>query len=146
MNVKEMREYLKDKVATVPRSNKDVELLYRKMNGLEVQEMVQDVPREAIEPKAVSTGEEWTYVGWGDTPPHMIKFMGIQNFIRGTPVKVTDPRVLEKIKDNRSFVKGAVDMDKIFEQDELAAKKAQKQREEDQKIQIMVERENRKAG
>ena len=144
MKTKDMREFLKDKVETVPRSNADVEKLYNEMNGITVQ-TVEPVHVESVEvkPTEISTGDEYTYVGYGDTPPHMINFMGLQVFMRGTPVKVTDPRVLEKVKVNRSFVKGKADINKMHEQDELAAKRAQKQREEDLKMQIEVERQNR---
>lgn len=136
MNTGEMREYLKDKVKTVPRSNKDVEALYNEMNG---------IVTEIVQPETVAAEDNiYTYIGYGDTPPHMIKFMDIQVFTRGQPTPVTDPRVLAKIGLNRSFVKGEADMDEVFKQDELAAKRAQKQREEDQKLQIMVERQNRK--
>ena len=135
-----MREFLADKVDVVPRKNEDVIALYNEKmgdtSGLEI---------AVAETKQVAqVGEEYTYVGSGDTPPHMIKFMGIQNFVRGQPVFVTDARVLAKIGTNRSFVKGKADMEEAFKQDELAAKRAEKQREEDTKIQIMVERANRK--
>lgn len=135
MQVKQMREYLKDKVETVPRSNTDVELLYRKMSGTEA----------SNEPNLPDAGDIYTYIGYGDTPPHTIKFMGIQHFIRGVATKVTDPRVLAKIGGNRSFVKGEADMDKVFAEDELWAKRVQKQREEDVKTQIAIERQNRKS-
>lgn len=139
MNTGEMREYLKDKVKTVPRSNKDVEALYLDLTGMTLSK------NNETQPGAL-TDNVYTYIGYGDTPPHMIKFMDIQVFTRGQPTPVTDPRVLAKIGLNRSFVKGEADMDEVFKQDELAAKRAQKQREEDQKLQIMVERQNRKSG
>ena len=143
MNIKEKREFLKDRVTTVPRSNADVEKLYNEM--IEPAQTVEPMTVEPVEvkPADVSASDEYTYVGYGDTPPHMINFMGLQVFMRGTPVKVTNPRVLEKVKVNRSFVKGKADINKMHEQDELAAKRAQKQREEDLKMQIEVERQNR---
>ena len=140
MQVRAMREFLKDKIETVPRSNKDVENLYNKMNGIEVEPRVIEVQPKAL-PEA---GEIWTYVGYGVTPPHTTKYMGLQNFIRGVPTRVTNPLVLEKIGGNRSFAKGEVDMEKYFDQDELFAKKAEEIRQEGVKMQIMIDRENRK--
>ena len=70
--------------------------------------------------------------------------MGLQNFIRGVPTRVTNPLVLEKIGGNRSFAKGEVDMEKYFDQDELFAKKSEEIRQEGVKMQIMIDRENRK--
>ena len=140
MKVKDMREFLTDKVDVVPRKNEDVIAMYdEKMGDTTGLEMA--VSKES---NIEQTGEEYTYVGYGDTPPHMIKFMGIQMFVRGQSVRVTDERVLAKIGTNRSFVKGKADMEEVFKQDEVAAKRAEKQREEDVKTQIMVERANRK--
>lgn len=140
MQVKEMREILKTQVESIPRSNIDVVKLYNKLNDAD-----HPVPEQPVQEQSVERGEEYTYIGSGDTPPHMIKYMSIQTFVRGNPVRVTDPRVLAKIATNRSFVKGKADMEKVFEQDEIAAKRAQKQREEDLKTQIAVERQNRRA-
>lgn len=134
MQVKEMREFLTDKVDTVPRKNEDVITMYN-------EKCADDVPRETT--KVAADGEEWTYVGFGDTPPHMVNFMGMQVFVRGQPVMVTDERVLAKI-DNRCFVRGKANMEEAYASDELAAKRVQKQREEDVKTQIIVDRANRK--
>ena len=136
MQVKEMRQVLKNHVDVVPRSNKDVEALYNKI--------VHDHVGEVMPAALPDAGETWTYIGGGVTPPHTTKYMGIQNFIRGVPTKVTDPRVLEKIGSNRCFAKGEVDMDYYFEQEELEAKRLQEIRDEGLKLQIMIERENRK--
>lgn len=89
-------------------------------------------------------GEVYTYVGFGDTPPHMIKFMGLQNFIRGQATTVTRIDVLEKIKNHKCFVKGEVDPDVLFGNDKVAAAKAQFRRDEDMKLQIVMDRKNRK--
>ena len=151
MQIKEMRQYLKNKVDKVPRSNADVELLYNKLQPIGSREladraMINDedeycAPDESyMEP----AGEVWTYIGGGVSPPHTTKYMGIQHFIRGVPTRVTDPRVLEKIGSNRCFAKGEVDMDYYFEQEELEAKRLEGIREEGLKMQIMIERENRK--
>ena len=134
MNTKEMREFLKDKVKTVPRSNADVEKLYNEMTA-HSSESIEIVPRE--------TGEEYTYIGAGPTPPHVIKFMGLQTFVRGQPTKVTDSRVLAKMPGNKCFVKGRIDPEKLTEQDELAAKIEQNIRHEELKIQIEMDRINR---
>lgn len=152
MQVKAMREYLKDKVETVPRSNADVEKMFNHMTNpiqpIDEQKSLNELvdekfPRKEPTP-AVEAGEIWTYVGFGVTPPHTTKYMGIQHFIRGVPTKVTDPRVLEKIGGNRSFAKGEVDMEYYFEQDEKFAKRAEEIRQEGVKMQIMIDRENRK--
>ena len=134
MQIKEMRQYLKNKVDKVPRSNADVELLYNKLTSVTLPEASDMKP----------AGEIWTYIGGGVSPPHTTKYMGIQNFIRGVPTRVTDPRVLEKIGSNRCFAKGEVDMDYYFEQEEIEAKRLEGIREEGLKMQIMIERENRK--
>ena len=146
MNTKEMREYLKDKVETVPRSNADVELLYNKLSSTDKTETsltpIKDKNGDNLE-KSFNAGEEYTYIGYGPTPPHMINFMGMQTFIRGQAVRVTDPRVLKKLEGHRCFVKGKADADEMYQQDELAQKRAEKIREEDLKLQIEVERKNR---
>lgn len=96
-----------------------------------------------IKPKEMSLdGDVYTYVGAGDTPPHMIKFLGIQNFIRGQATVVTHPEVLDKIKNHPCFVKGEADQDVMFASDEAAAKEAQDRRDEDVKIQIDMDRVN----
>ena len=135
MQIKEKRQYLKGKVDKVPRSNADVELLYNKLTSVTLPEASDMKP----------AGEIWTYIGGGVSPPHTTKYMGIQNFIRGVPTRVTDPRVLEKIGSNRCFAKGEVDMDYYFEQEEIEAKRLQEIRDEGLKLQIMIERENRKS-
>jgi len=135
MQIKEMRQYLKNKVDKVPRSNADVELLYNKLTSVTLPEASDMKP----------AGEIWTYIGGGVSPPHTTKYMGIQNFIRGVPTRVTDPRVLEKIGSNRCFAKGEVDMDYYFEQEEIEAKRLEEIRDEGLKLQIMIERENRKS-
>jgi hypothetical protein len=150
MEVKEMREILKPMVETVPRKNEDVIKLYNEKfpNEISIHSEVNDPTSfEAKQPlKLVPSDNEYTYIGAGDTPPHMIKFMGLQVFTRGQLTKVTNPIVLEKIKDNRCFVKGAVSQEVLYENDEKAAAEAKRQRESDQELQILVERENRKAG
>lgn len=132
MNVKDMREALKDVVDTVPRSNNDVVKLYNeKFQEVEVSNVTQLVKNI------------YTYIGQGPTPPPVIKYMGIQSFTRGVATEVTDPRILEKIDGNASFVKGSVDPDVLIENDEKANKMVELLKEEDLKTQIMAERANR---
>ena len=149
MEVKEMRTALKEVVETVPRSNLAVIELYNKKFGEnETPCDVIGAPDTTVklkpEPNQVArVGNEYTYIGFGDEPPPVIKFMGLQVFTRGIPTMVTNAEVLAKIGTNRSFVKGKVDGERIVEQDELAKKRCEKIREEDTKIQIMSERKNR---
>lgn len=137
MEVKEMRVKLKDVMDIVPRSNEDVVKAYN-------EKFLDTVDPEVVETKELSTNQ-WTYIGAGDSPPHLIKFMGIQVFMRGQPTTVTDPLVLEKIKNNHCFVKGEIDKEEMYANDELEKKRAEKRREEDLKLQIEVERQYRKA-
>lgn len=136
MEVKQMREQLKDVVDTVPRSNDAVAAMYK-------EKVLGEAPEKPL--TIVPSENEYTYVGSGETPPHMIKFMGIQVFSRGQLTKVTNPEVLAKIKNNQSFVKGAVSQDDLYDADMKAKEKADLQREEDVKTQIHFDRQNSKA-
>lgn len=51
-------------------------------------------------------GTVFTYVGKGETSPQRINFMGKQEFIRGRPVTVTDPKLIAKLKGNPTFIIG----------------------------------------
>lgn len=123
MDVKDMREKLADVVEVVPRSNEDVEALFLE--------------------KFPEAKDTYTYIGQGDTPPNIIKFMGIQVFSRGKATQVSDPRVLKKISNNPCFIKGEVSSEELYENDEVARKRVDKQREEDVKVQIEVDRQNK---
>lgn len=133
MEIKDMREVLKDVVDVVPRKNDDVEKLYN--------EKFSDSSKTSNVVEL--TKNIYTYVGKGPTPPPVIKYLGIQSFTRGVATEVTDPRVLAEIDGNASFVKGSVDPDVLIENDEKANARVQFLREEDVKIQIAVERANR---
>lgn len=151
MEVQEMRKALADVVDTVPRKNDDVIALYNeKFSHNDADEInSDDIPRETVEKtdlRIVPSDNEYTYIGAGDTPPHMINFMGMQKFTRGQVTTVTNPTVLAKIKNHTCFVKGQVDQEVLFENDEKAKKEAEHQREEDLKLQILVERQNRAAS
>lgn len=132
MNTKDMRVALKDMVDVVPRNNEDVIALFKekfpdvqldpeikvahlspiiangeKWNHLYLSPTIEEVEEEV-----------WTYVGSGHEPPQVTNFMGRQVFMRGYPVKVTDPLVLMKIKNHRCFIKGAIEGEKLIEQDQ----------------------------
>ena len=90
--------------------------------------------QQVEKPKPVVKGDNvYTYVGAGDAPPHVINFMGKQEFVRGEAVEVTDPVLLAKIVNNASFVKGSVDPKTLYKADAEAAKKAEEQRKADAK-------------
>jgi hypothetical protein len=149
MDNKEMRQALRDAGKHVPRSNEDLEKAY---NEAFSRGEVMDKPIAQVEPPLLPEEEPktnivklasdnvWTYIGAGDTPPHMINFMGMEKFIRGQAKEVTNPKVIEKMLVSPCFVKGKVDQDLLFARDEEARQKAEKQREEDLKLQIEIER------
>lgn len=142
MDTKEMREKLADVVDTVPRSNEDMQALYAEKFG----DVVVESDDTVVESKPLSIVKKdniYTYIGAGETPPNIIKFMGIQVFSRGQATEVTDKRILAKIAGNASFVKGEVEAETLYDNDEKAKAKADAQREEDVKIQIEVERQNK---
>lgn len=76
----------------------------------------------------------FTYVGKGEDPPRKIDFCGQQEFIRGKATKVTNKLILAKLISHPCFVQGEVDMESLHSQDELAAKKAAAQRQEDLRV------------
>jgi len=125
----DMRAALKEAGKDVPRSNEDVEKAYLEMT-------VEDRPKPE--------GELVTYIGSGDEPPHMIDFMGRQKFVRGQSILVTDPVVLAKIPTHKCFVFGEVNQDELFKQDDLAKKRAAKQRQLDAEKQAEAILRNKK--
>lgn len=131
MTHKEMRQELKQAGITVPVSNKDVEEKYKEVFS----------GKENI--VSLASKNIYTYIGMGDTPPERINFMGRQKFRRGDSTEVTDPIVLNKVKDNPCFVLGEVEQEVIHDNDEKAAKKAQAQRDRDVELQIVADRANR---
>ena len=150
MEHKVMRSILREAGIHVPRSNEDLEAAYKAYvektykQGPHTAEKVAGEALNKAEDKVIKlvSTNIWTYVGAGETPPHMIDFMGLEKFIRGQAKEVTNKEVLEKIKIHPCFVKGTVDQDTLFNMDEEARKKADEQRFEDLKTQIEVERKN----
>jgi len=140
-----MRQELREGGQHVPRSNSDLIEAYKKFttpteNGPEtIDPPVEKPPVPTV--KLVSSNI-YTYVGTGDAPPHKIKFMNIQWFTRGLSVEVK-PEILEKVRKNASFVKGKVDMETYYEQDEIEKKRAEEQRKVDRQIQAQADRLNR---
>lgn len=143
MNTVEMRKALKEKGLNVPRSNESMIELYNETFK------TADEPEKVFETAEVVSNvtkidELWTYVGSGVEPPHKIKFMNIQWFTRGIAEKVTDPLLLSKLNNNSSFVKGKVDdMSVYYEQEKAEADRVQKVKDEEVKIQIAMDRQNR---
>lgn len=157
MNTKDMRAALKDVVEVVPRNNEDVVALFK-------EKFPEVVIEDAVEKAVVedqSTGivilksmvadyhdrtiveeveeEVWTYVGSGHEPPQVTNFMGRQVFMRGHPVKVTDPLVLMKIKNHGCFVKGTIKGEKLIEQDQKEKAIFEQKRIENERIQRNAE-------
>lgn len=133
MEIKEMREKLRDVVETVPRSNDAVVALYNEKFPEDAQEVTEVV-------KPVKSENVYTYIGSGHEPPSVIKFMGIQSFIRGKSTVVTNPVVLEKIKNHPCFVKGEVEADELVERDSKEDKRVEEQRQKDIQTQQIARR------
>lgn len=133
MEIKEMREKLRDVVETVPRSNDAVVALYNEKFPEDVQEVTEVV-------KPVKSDNIYTYIGAGHEPPSVIKFMGLQSFIRGKATTITDPRVLEKVKNHRCFVKGEVEADELVDRDSSEDKRVEDQRQKDMQTQLIARR------
>lgn len=130
MDNQEKREVLKAAGVSVPRSNEDMEKAFDDFQSGKIQT-----------DKPSSNEEIWTYVGQGETPPQAINFMGIQPFMRGKPEKVTDSRVLAKIRTNPCFAKGEIGPDTLIEQDELAKRRAERIRKRDSELESEARRQ-----
>lgn len=85
-------------------------------------------------------GTMFTYVGGGEDSPRVINFMGVQEFVRGKAVKVTNPEVLKKIRNNPTFYEGVVEEEELHEHDVEAKKEADKQRKQDKRTQHEAEK------
>lgn len=133
MEIKEMREKLRDVVETVPRSNDAVVALYNEKFPEDAQEVTEIV-------KPVKSDNIYTYIGAGHEPPSVIKFMGIQSFIRGKATPVTNPTVLAKIKNHPCFVNGEVEADELVERDSKEDKRVEEQRQKDMQTQQIARR------
>jgi len=134
MNTKDMRAALKDVVEVVPRNNEDVVALFK-------EKFPEVIIEDAVEKAVVEEVEEevWTYVGSGHEPPQVTNFMGRQVFMRGHPVKVTDPLVLMKIKNHACFVKGTIKGETLIEQDQKEKAIFEQKRIENERIQRNAE-------
>lgn len=79
-----------------------------------------------------------TYVGFGDTPPAFINFMGRKEFRRGEAVEIEDTPenkfLLKKIRGNKSFTEGKIDPKVMQDNDKKAAESAKKQKMEDARV------------
>jgi len=139
MNPKAMREALKEVVETIPRSNKDVEKLFAEK--FDPANMGTVVPESKI--VNLPAKNVWTYIGGGHEPPQIVNFLERQVFRLGEPTDVTDPVILAKIATNGSFRLGNVSAEEILAMEAEAQKKVDLVREEDVKIQIMADRQNR---
>lgn len=157
MEIKKMRQVLRDAEQPVPRSNADVmPAYYDYLNSLKGEDAEPqesnviegsahvDAEVPAVSPVVKLVADNiYTYIGSGDEPPHMINFMGLQKFIRGQAVEVTNPVVIGKIGSHRCFVKGKIDQEKLFENDEKEKIRADEQRKTDQQTQAMIDRVNK---
>ena len=144
MTPKAMRAELKENGLKTPRSNEDLLDAYiQYKSGSEPKtEPKTDSKVLSVVPKE----NEYTYIGQGDTPPQMINFMGKQIFLRGEKTTVIDSELIDKIKNNPSFVKGDFSREDLMESDKKWAKHAKNTREEHVKMEIEMQRKNRKHG
>jgi len=167
MDIKQMRKALRKAGVDEPKANADVMPAFYEMLrqdeariGNEKGGKPEPVIGPSIEPEKSNENIEapiapvtepvielvstnlWTYVGSGDEPPYMINFMGMQKFVRGQATKVS-PDVVEKIKNHICFVKGSVDMDAMFKNDEKEKELVNKKREVDIQIQARIDRVNK---
>lgn len=141
MKVQNMRKKLKEVVETVPRKNKDVIALYKETFP---RKSSIDIEKPTL--KVVTVGNDYTYIGGGESAPAITNFMGKQVFRLGELTKVTDPDVLAKIKGNPTFRKGAVSAEEIYELNKKSQEICDKKIQQSINIQSHIERENAKAG
>lgn len=141
MNTKKMREIIREANLTPPRANVDMVKFYKEtFNQPKIK--TEDKPDKKVL-SIVPADNEYTYIGSGSEPPHMINFMGMQKFFRGDLTIVSHPDVLAKIKNHPCFVKGAYDKQNLFDNDEKAKKKADDQWFKDAQIQKETDRKMR---
>lgn len=159
MNTVEMRKILREAGEKVPRSNEELEAAYNEFianrdklpewEDLQKEVKERDLKPEQLNPlfadKAIKlvSSNIYTYVGKGDEPPSKIKFMDIQWFTRGVATEVKS-ELLPHVSKHACFVKGKVDMSEYYENDLKEKKRVEDRRFEDQKIQIEMERKNRR--
>lgn len=102
------------------------------------------LPETPKNPEKAEKAETYTYVGAGTDIPDVIKFMGLQEFVRGEETAVTNPRVLEKIKDHPCFVKGAADRKAMHEALQEAREKASAALKRDKEANDIANKRNAK--
>ncbi len=139
MKVQNMRKKLKEVVETVPRSNDAVKALYKEKFPAKTSI---DIEKPTL--KVVTVGNDYTYIGGGESAPAITNFMDKQVFRLGELTKVTDPEVLAKIKGNPTFRKGHVTTEEIFELNKASQGIADKHIQERIHIQAHVDRKNAK--
>lgn len=108
----------------------------------------QEEPKDDTQTKTIkkenTEGKVYTYVGGGEDSPRVINFMGRQKFVRGQATEVTDPLVLDKLKNHPTFAEGEVDQEDLHEYDEKAKEEADAQREQDKITQAAAKKKNNK--
>lgn len=92
------------------------------------------LPEKELEEVKKPSKNVFTYVGGGETSPHRINFMGLQEFVKGRAVEVTNPKILAKLVGNPTFVQGEVDQETIQSIEDEGAAVAQKNRAIDDKM------------
>lgn len=111
-----------------------IELAFEELGFEEVDETDEEETEEEDEPKKKGKGEVYTYVGKGESSPQRINFLGRQEFVRGRPVEVTDPIVLQKIQGVHTFVKGKADAELLQEIEDEGMALAEKNRSVDKQM------------
>ena len=145
MNRKLMREKLSSVVDKVPKSTADMTMLFIKTFGQEAMiEMCDN--QTATEVTADAAVETVAYVGYGDEPPHMIDFLGVQRMVRGQkyPISEINPSALEKMQGHRCFVFGDFDSDDMFDRAQVARDEATKQQGIDEELPSLATIKNSK--
>ena len=84
----------------------------------------------------------YTYVGKGESSPQRIKFMGLQEFVRGRPTKVTNPIVLAKIQGNPTFVAGNASQELLQDIEDEGMALAEKNRKVDAQMDANFKRKH----
>lgn len=95
-------------------------------------------------PKVKTIG--YTYIGGGESPPMITKFMGKIDFMLGEVTEVPDTEenamILQKLEGNPTFVKGKVDKKVVIDLQLAAQDKADTQRKEDKQTNARANRRN----
>lgn len=103
----------------------------------EAQAPAEEKPVEAK--KKGGNGRYFTYIGGGESSPHVINFMGKQKFVRGQLTEVTDPVVLAKLDGGVStIIEGEVDAEILHKIDSDAKEAADAIRSSDAALNARV--------